>query len=102
MSTFTQGLCLMLAVDYEGFGAMPYCKSFKGGAIILVPFIQHLGLQEGGMDAIKLEGGAPSRISAAKHIVEGPDGHSCNRYGIQYNCPKTPQLASGTARNLQR
>ncbi|MFS8007144.1 putative 3-methyl-2-oxobutanoate hydroxymethyltransferase [Helianthus anomalus] len=36
-----------------------------------VPFIQHLGLQEGGMDAIKLEGGAPSRISAAKHIVEG-------------------------------
>ncbi|KAJ0692650.1 putative 3-methyl-2-oxobutanoate hydroxymethyltransferase [Helianthus annuus] len=87
MSTFTQGLCLMLAIDYEGFGAMPYCKSFKGGAIILVceffevkiimvslmhlPFIQHLGLQEGGMDAIKLEGGAPSRISAAKHIVEG-------------------------------
>uniref|UniRef100_A0A251S750 3-methyl-2-oxobutanoate hydroxymethyltransferase n=1 Tax=Helianthus annuus TaxID=4232 RepID=A0A251S750_HELAN len=56
---------------YPGFGAMPYCKSFKGGAIILVPFIQHLGLQEGGMDAIKLEGGAPSRISAAKHIVEG-------------------------------
>lgn len=27
-------------------------------------------LKEGGMDAIKLEGGAPSRISAAKHIVE--------------------------------
>ncbi|KAM0046606.1 putative 3-methyl-2-oxobutanoate hydroxymethyltransferase [Helianthus debilis subsp. tardiflorus] len=100
---------------------MPYCKSFKGGATILVceffgvkimvslmhlyfvnhsgiayslkfecfllyfvrklvnissfltsrPFIQHLGLQEGRMDAIKLEGGAPSRISAAKHIVEG-------------------------------
>lgn len=27
-------------------------------------------LKEGGMDAIKLEGGAPSRISAAKAIVE--------------------------------
>ncbi|PWA98480.1 ketopantoate hydroxymethyltransferase 1 [Artemisia annua] len=27
-------------------------------------------LKEGGMDAIKLEGGSPSRISAAKHIVE--------------------------------
>ena len=27
-------------------------------------------LKEGGMDAIKLEGGAPSRISAAKSIVE--------------------------------
>ncbi|XP_073027097.1 3-methyl-2-oxobutanoate hydroxymethyltransferase 1, mitochondrial-like [Primulina eburnea] len=27
-------------------------------------------LQEGGMDAIKLEGGAPSRITAAKAIVE--------------------------------
>ncbi|KAD4180188.1 hypothetical protein E3N88_28779 [Mikania micrantha] len=27
-------------------------------------------LKEDGMDAIKLEGGAPSRISTAKHIVE--------------------------------
>jgi len=27
-------------------------------------------LKEGGMDAIKLEGGAPSRIAAAKAIVE--------------------------------
>ena len=27
-------------------------------------------LKEGGMDAIKLEGGSPSRISAAKAIVE--------------------------------
>lgn len=27
-------------------------------------------LKEGGMDAIKLEGGAPSRITAAKSIVE--------------------------------
>lgn len=27
-------------------------------------------LKEGGMDAIKLEGGAPSRITAAKAIVE--------------------------------
>ncbi|MFS7956409.1 hypothetical protein Hanom_Chr07g00654301 [Helianthus anomalus] len=35
MSTFSQGLCLMLVVAYGGFGAMPYCKTFKGDSIIL-------------------------------------------------------------------
>lgn len=33
-------------------------------------------LKEGGMDAIKLEGGSPSRVTAAKAIVEAG---SCNR-----------------------
>ncbi|KAJ0830650.1 putative 3-methyl-2-oxobutanoate hydroxymethyltransferase [Helianthus annuus] len=59
MSTFTQDLVQCLIANHSK------------GAQQSWPFIQHLGLQEGGMDAIKLEGGAPSRISAAKHIVEG-------------------------------
>ncbi|KAJ0752274.1 putative 3-methyl-2-oxobutanoate hydroxymethyltransferase [Helianthus annuus] len=101
------GLCLMLVVAYGGFGAMPYYKSFKGDAIILVCeffgvkimvslmhlyfinqsgiayslklLIKHLGLQEGGMDAINLEGGAPSRISAAKYTVQGEIAVCSNR-----------------------
>ncbi|KAJ0603784.1 hypothetical protein HanHA300_Chr02g0042201 [Helianthus annuus] len=94
----------MLVVAYGGFGAMPYCKTFKGDSIILVcdfflcqnhgiinafvfcqPIWNRLFFKV--LSACKKvewmqsswKRGAPSRISAAKHIVEGGIAVCSNR-----------------------